>query len=405
MNVLMMSLLYPEDQMEEARQNAKDKIQNQINSYQHAYIQGLRQNMHTGERLDILNALPVGIYPLQYKRAWLSSGWHDHQSIWNLSSLNLPPFKQAMRHHGAKTYLEQWIQKSPENRTVLIYTLYLPYLQAAASLKEKYPDLKVAVIVTDLPNELGLSSGRKGLMKKLEYQRGTQSVALCQQMDGFILLTDPMADALQIRQKPCLVMEGLISPDGGKALPEEEPQNSVLYSGTLEMELGIDDLLEAFAKMPQYQLWVCGQGGAQAAVEAASKQHNNIHYYGFVSQEEALRLQSRAFGLINPRPASAAFTRYSFPSKTLEYLRSGKPVLCYKLEGIPDDYDPYLQYIPQPGAEGIRKAVERLMSLSEEERKHLGEAGRTYVLDQKNPMAQCGRLYDFLHGLHDGAAL
>lgn len=405
MNVLMMSLLYPADQMEEARQNARDKIQNQINSYQHAYIQGLRQNMHSDERLDILNALPVGIFPLQYKKVWLSSGWHDNNSIWNLSCLNLPPLKQDMRCRGAKAYLEHWIQKSPDNRTVLIYTLYLPYLQAAASLKRKYPDLKVAVIVTDLPNELGLSSGRTGLMKKMEYRRGAQSVALCQQMDGCVLLTEPMAEALQIQHKPNLVMEGLISQDGGKDLPKTATQNSVLYSGTLEMELGIGDLLEAFAQMPQYELWLCGQGGAQAAVEAASREYSNIRYFGFVSREEALRLQSEAAGLINPRPASAAFTRYSFPSKTLEYLRSGKPVLCYKLQGIPDDYDPYLQYILKPGADGIRDAVESLMNLSVDERLSLGKAGRAYVLDKKNPKAQCGRLYTFLHALHEEAVL
>lgn len=405
MNVLMMSLLYPDDQMEEARQNARDKIQNQINSYQHAYLQGLRQNMSVGEQMDVLNALPVGIFPLQYKKLWLASGWHDHETIWNLSSLNVPPFKQAMRHHIAAAYLEQWIQKDPQNRTVMIYTLYLPYMQAAASLKKKYPDLKVAVIVTDLPNELGLPSGRKGLMKQLEYRRGTQSVSLCQQMDGFVLLTAPMAEALQIQHKPSIVMEGLIAQDDGISHPATETKNSVLYSGTLEMDLGIGDLLEAFAQMPQYELWICGQGGARAAVEEASKRYSNIRFFGFVSREEAIRLQSQAAGLINPRPASAAFTRYSFPSKTLEYMRSGKPVLCYKLEGIPDDYNPYLQYIPQPGAEGICQAVEKLMGLSAKERLALGEAGRAYVLEQKNPKNQCGRLYGFLQGLHDKAAL
>lgn len=404
MNVLMMSLLYPEDQMEEARQNARDKIQNQINSYQHAYLQGLRQNMSVGEQLDVLNALPVGIFPLQYKKIWLSSGWHDNKSIWNLSSLNIPLFKQSMRRCSAAAYLEQWLQKDPQNRTVLIYTLYLPYMQAAASLKKKYPDLKVAVIVTDLPNELGLPSGRKGLMKRLEYRRGAQSVSLCKKMDGFVLLTSPMAEALQIQYKPSIVMEGLIAQDDDIG-PATESKNSVLYSGTLEMELGIGDLLEAFAQMPQYELWICGQGGAQAAVEEASKRYGNIRYFGFVSREEAVRLQSQAAGLINPRPASAAFTRYSFPSKTLEYMRSGKPVLCYKLEGIPDDYDPYLQYISQPGAQGICEAVIKLMSLSAKERQTLGDAGRAYVLEQKNPKSQCRRLYDFLQGLLDQTVL
>ena len=55
MNVLLMSLMYPEDQLEEVTQNAKDKLQNQINSYQRAFVQGIRENLQDGEKLDILN--------------------------------------------------------------------------------------------------------------------------------------------------------------------------------------------------------------------------------------------------------------------------------------------------------------------------------------------------------------
>lgn len=57
------------------------------------------------------------------------------------------------------------------------------------------------------------------------------------------------------------------------------------------------------------------------------------------------------------------------------------------------------------GGEGICEAVEKLMGLSSKERQALGEAGRAYVLEQKNPKNQCGRLYGFLQGLHDKTAL
>ena len=71
MNVLLMSLMYPDDQLEEVTRNAKDKLQNQINSYQRAFVQGIRQNLQEGERLDIVNSLPVGIWPLQYRQLFL----------------------------------------------------------------------------------------------------------------------------------------------------------------------------------------------------------------------------------------------------------------------------------------------------------------------------------------------
>lgn len=395
MNVLLLTLLYPKDQMTEAQENAKDKIQNQINSYQHAYMEGIRQNLLPQESLTIANALPVGVYPLQYRKAWLASGWHDQRSVWNFSCLNVPPFKQSMRKRQARRFVEEWAQKSPQNRTVLIYTLYLPYLQAVAAAKKRYPDLKAVVIVTDLPNELGLSSGRTGLMKRIEYRRGKQSLDLCQRMDGFVLLTQLMAEALHISDKPFMVMEGLIQQENLPAVQEEKA--SVLYTGTLERELGIDHLLEAFAHMPRYELWICGQGGAEADVKEAARRCQNIRYFGFVPRQEALQLQAQAACLINPRQPSGAFTRYSFPSKTLEYMRSGKPVLCYKLEGIPDEYDPYLCYITEDG--GIQRAVEKVMALPRPERERIGQEARHFVLTKKNPAVQCRRMCDFLRNV------
>ena len=163
MNLLMMTLLYPNDMMEEVRRNVRDKIQNQINSYQHAFLAGIDANLQEGERLEVLNSLPVGVFPLQYRKLILKKGYHDHGRIVELGALNLPWLKQRIRTARATRALMKWAKTSVENRTVLLYTLYLPYLEAVQRVKRKYPDLKACAIVTDLPNELGLASGRTGL--------------------------------------------------------------------------------------------------------------------------------------------------------------------------------------------------------------------------------------------------
>ena len=400
MNILMLSLMYPEDQLEEVAQNAKDKLQNQINSYQRAFVEGIRSNLKSDENLDLVNCLPVGIYPFQYRQLFLKKGIHDGGKIRQLGCLNLPWFKQKGRMVGALREIKRWIHENPENRTLLLYTQYLPYMEAVCWLKKRYSDLRAAVIVTDLPNELGLASGRKGLMKAIEYRRGSRSIQLCQQMDGFVLLTEPMAEALQIAHKPYIVIEGLIQ---SNALLERDDETSaklaILYTGTLEPALGIGDMLKAFAEMPDCELWICGQGSMQEQVFDASNRYPNIKYFGFVPQKEALALQAKATALINPRTPEGIFTRYSFPSKTLEYLRSGKPVICYQLEGIPSDYDPYLMYIGEQGSAGIKRAVRRLREMSAQERQAWGNAGREYVLCTKNPSVQCQKLLSLLRKL------
>ena len=173
----------------------------------------------------------------------------------------------------------------------------------------------------------------------------------------------------------------------------------MLYSGTLEPDLGVPELLEVFASLPEYDLWICGQGSMSAEVTRAAKSHANIRYFGFVSHERALELQAKAALLINPRSPKGVFTRYSFPSKTLEYMRSGKPVVCHRLEGIPEEYDPYLQYIEGEGAGAIVNAVRKVLALTPEERLSLGQRARTFVLDNKTPGNQCRRLMDFLRSL------
>lgn len=400
MNILMMTLLYPQDQLAEVTRNAKDKLQNQINSYQRAFVEGIQANLRPDEHLDILNSLPVGIFPLQYKKLYLKAGTHDGGTIRQMGCINLPWFKQKVRYHTAVRAITEWIRKDSNNRTVLVYTQYLPYMQALAKVKRRFPDIKVAVIVTDLPNEMGLSSGRSGLLKRIEYRMGAKSLSLLRQMDGFVLLTEPMANALTIRQKPFTVIEGLILADTHMlpAAASAHDHPVFLYTGTLERALGIGEMLEAFAEMPEYELWICGQGNMRAEVEDFAAHHANIRYFGFVAQNEALTMQASATALFNPRQPNGIFTRYSFPSKTLEYMRSGKPVLCCRLEGIPADYDPYLCYM-DIGKEGIIRAVRSLMSLSPKERERKGNAARKYVLEHKNPRIQCQKLLQLLRSL------
>ena len=179
----------------------------------------------------------------------------------------------------------------------------------------------------------------------------------------------------------------------------EPARKTVLYTGTLEPDLGIQELLSAFEMTPEYDLWICGQGSMNEAVRDAASHCANIRYFGFIPQQEALRLQTLATVLINPRSASGAFTRYSFPSKTLEYMRAGKPVLCYKLEGIPAEYDDYLCYIKQEGAQGIASATRELLSHSPQELANLGESARSFVLENKNPSMQCKKLVKLLRAL------
>ncbi len=413
MNILFLTLMYHPGAVEETARLSRSGLQNQINSYQHAFADGLKQNLAPGEALSILNALPVGVFPVHYRRLFLRNRRFG-VNFEEIGSLNLPLIKQRQRSRKACRAILEWTKKSPENRCLLVYSLYLPYMQAVEMAKKKCPGLRATVIVTDLPNELGIASGRRGLLKRAEYAMGDRRVALCRAFDGFVLLTRHMAEALPVQGKKQLVMEGLILPEAPMAAEQMEQAEeraeektmagtaeasalpAVLYTGTLNRELGIGELLKAFEGMGNCQLWLCGKGDMEEEARRAAEACPNIRYFGFVSQREALSLQKKADILINPRSPQGVYTRYSFPSKTLEYMRSGKAVLCYPLEGIPAEYDEHLVYITGEGARGIQEAVASLLKQPREQREQLGGEARRFVLENKNARAQGRKLLAFL---------
>ena len=401
MNILFLSLLYPPGSEREVANLSRVGLQNQANAFQWAMIGGICSNLREGETLSVLNSLPVGIYPKQYKRLFLHWKTADPELV-EIGSVNLPYCKQAQRERAARRYIKRWAAQSAQNRTVIIYSLYLPYLRAAAAVKDQHEDLKTSVIVTDLPGGLGLSSGRQGLLKRLEYRMGERSLRLAGLMDGYILLTERMAEPLMAAHKKRCVIEGLtaeqaVTPEAIE-LPKD-PRPAALYTGTLNRELGVGLLLEAFAGLPDYQLWLCGRGDMEPDIKRASQTLGNVRYYGFVPQAQAIYLQSQADVLINPRTGEGEYTKYSFPSKTMEYMRAGKPVLCCKLDGIPAEYDAYLTYIEPQTAEGIKAAVRSMLVRTQNERDAIGCRAREFVLSEKNGVTQGGKALALLRSL------
>lgn len=92
---------------------------------------------------------------------------------------------------------------------------------------------------------------------------------------------------------------------------------------------------------------------------------------------------------MNPRQNNEEFTKYSFPSKTMEYLSSGIPVVAYKLDGIPDEYDQYIQYVADDSIESLKKKLVEVCEMTREERQELGNIGRNFVLMKKTVRFRC----------------
>ena len=75
---------------------------------------------------------------------------------------------------------------------------------------------------------------------------------------------------------------------------------------------------------------------------------------------------------------------------------SAKPVLMYKLEGVPDEYDAYLNYLTGETSEQI--AIELAENFANDYSTLLQKAadGRNFVLEQKCPKVQAIKIVSLL---------
>jgi glycosyltransferase involved in cell wall biosynthesis len=110
---------------------------------------------------------------------------------------------------------------------------------------------------------------------------------------------------------------------------------------------------------PNYRLVLCGRGDCEDYIKEKQTADSRILYQGLVTADVARDWIRKADVLVNPRLNDEEYTKYSFPSKNIEYLLSGNPVVASMLSGMPEDYRRFIYEISPDvtAAEGICQAL------------------------------------------------
>ena len=268
-------------------------------------------------------------------------------------------------------------------------------------LAKKYnKNIIAGCIIADIPQYV-TANKVKGIKKLYHMYQVKKCSSLYKYVDRFVLLTEHMAQKLDIKV-PYIVVEGVattdeIEVDGTKA---ENLKNDryVLYSGTLNYKFGISVLLDAFEKINDnnLKLVICGFGEAEKLIKEKQKKDNRIVFLGRVDRTEVLALQKNATILVNPRQNNEEFTKYSFPSKNLEYMSSGVPLVAYKLDGIPDEYDDFITYPSDDSSYELAKEIIKICNMSDDERSALGLKAKNFVIQNKNKVNQARKIIELV---------
>jgi len=200
-------------------------------------------------------------------------------------------------------------------------------------------------------------------------------------------------EPVNTNNNPQIAIEGMVNYESKEVsnLREGKYQEKVVvYAWDLHEKYGIKKLIEAFVslQMEDVRFLIYGSGEMEKEIREYEGQDSRIKYFGVVHNSIVIREEIKATLLVNPPPSHEEFTKYSFPSKNMEYMASGTPLLTTKLPGMPEEYYDFVYMFDDESIEGMARTLEQVLSLPKEELQAKGAAAKEFVLREKNNVVQ-----------------
>ncbi len=108
----------------------------------------------------------------------------------------------------------------------------------------------------------------------------------------------------------------------------------IVYAGILQDHRLILEILEEIKEHNQYELHIAGFGKYEQDILAASKECDNIFFYGSLPYGDVLSLESECDILFATYDPDIKNHKYSAPNKVYEAMALGKPIIVCKDTGI-----------------------------------------------------------------------
>jgi len=302
---------------------------------------------------------------------------------------------------------KKWLKANKdEPDKVILCDPLLAHCAVAANRAGKKYGCKTVAIITDLPQyitSMGITAGG-GIRMFLQKRYDKFSSKEMERYDAYIFLTAQMNEIINQSRQPYLVMEGSVDSameDRENRLEQKERPLSLVYAGGVHEKFGVGKLARAFVKTNREDvvLKIYGAGEHVDAIQEIEKQDSRIKYMGVAPMEEIVEQEIHATLLVNPRPTEEEYTRYSFPSKTTEYMVSGTPVLSTRLPGIPKEYEEHLYWFEQETEDKMASRLEEILNKDRQELHRFGLQAKQFVLLEKNNVAQAKKIMEFIQNV------
>ena len=249
-------------------------------------------------------------------------------------------------------------------------TINTSIVRAIDKIKDKY-QRPIIGVCTDSPSNI--TGTKKSFTVYL--------LSHCDKFNGYITLTSGLNDLFNPDHQPSYTFEGLVE-DREFPNPKEVKRPYFFFGGALLEKYGIYNLIGGFKRLENndVDLYICGHHGDDLKIKDEMKGYDNIKYFGLLPVSKVLEYEQNALACINPRPFSEDFDRFSIPSKTLEYMSMGRPVISVKNTILMEKFPDQVIWTETGRKNDLKDAMQKVLDMTEVERENMGEELKNRVL-------------------------
>lgn len=356
--------------------------------------------MRNGAHVRTLTALPIS-RQVSRKLFWNMPTEEENGVVYHyIPFINLSGFRHVCLFLYSFFYTLFWGMTNRQEKCIVCDVLNVSICMGSL-LASKLNGLKSVGVMTDMPGlmvsqQVGEKQKKVGLASSINKSYLTS-------FSCYVFLTEQMNVAVNRKKRPFIVMEGLVDENMHQFMEKtvKTQKRVLLYAGGLHERYGLKKLVEAFMLVngDDLQLSLYGNGPFVEDLKVYSGKDNRIIYHGIVPNKLVVEAELQATLLINPRPTDEEFTQYSFPSKNMEYMVAGTPLLTTKLPGMPAEYHDYVYLFEDETIEGYAETLRSVLLLPVGELNSMGLRAKAFVLQKKNNVIQAARILELVHAL------
>lgn len=387
MKIIYVSSLISPKKINYIINNSKAKPLQSVQKYHRLICEGLVKN---GIDVQTLSAIPMSP-KISNKKIWFDKKEKENGVVYKyIPFINIKIIRQiCLCFFLILKLFKQCIIKRKDK--VFICDILNTTIATITLMFCKLFRIKCIAIVTDLPRDIGKE---KSLSRKMnEYFQD--------KYDAYILVTKYMNEVVNNKnKKPYIVIEGLVDINTKiDSNIKKYPNNVCMYAGGLYEKYGVKMLIDAIIKIKSYDVKLLLYGSGDLVDYIKSLNSDKIIYKGVVTNDIILEEERKVSILINPRFTTEEYTKYSFPSKNIEYMLSGTPLLTTKLPGIPTEYFDYNYVFALENTIDYEEKIIEVLNKTSEELMMKGLLAQKFVLENKNNILQSKKIIKFIEGL------